>query len=207
MKTDERLEHWQRVYTSKRATEVSWYQPEAITSHEMIERAGLPAHSSLIDVGGGASTLIDALLERYDVTVLDISGAALQQARDRLGTNADRVTWLVADITQADLPEQRYDLWHDRAVFHFLTNTDDRSSYLTALRGSLKPGGFLLLATFAPDGPIKCSGLEVVRYNAKQMLEVLGEEFRLLEERFETHVTPSGGEQRFVYALFGYRSS
>jgi trans-aconitate methyltransferase len=207
MTESELLEHWQGVYTSKRSTEVSWHQPEPIKSLEMIERAGLPANSSLIDVGGGASTLVDALLGRYDMTVLDISSAALQQAQDRLGMNADRVTWLAADITRAFVPTQRYDLWHDRAVFHFLINPDDRSSYLTALRGALKPGGFVLLATFAPDGPIKCSGLAVRRYDAKQMLEVLGEDFQLLEERLETHVTPSGGEQRFVYALFEYRSS
>jgi ubiquinone/menaquinone biosynthesis C-methylase UbiE len=205
MNPDERHEHWERVYRSKQATEVSWYQAEPTTSLEMIHRAKLQSGSRVIDVGGGASTLVDALLEQnLEVTVLDLSNAALQQARDRLGPQSDRVRWLAADITLLELPAQHFDFWHDRAVFHFLTDPADRSRYVASLRNALKPGGHVLLATFAPDGPSKCSGLPVMRYDTAGMLEVLGTEFKLLEERFEVHLTPGGGEQRFVYAWFEY---
>lgn len=197
-----RIEHWQRVYITKHPSEVSWYEAQPTTSLQLIERAMLPDGAKIIDVGSGASTLVDALFERYAVTVLDLSHTALQRSRDRLGANAHRVAWRAADITQVDLPARHYDLWHDRAAFHFLTDPADRSSYLRTLRHALKPGGHLLLATFAPNGPMKCSGLEVVRYDAADMLGILGAGFKLLEERLETHLTPSGGEQRFAYGLF-----
>jgi SAM-dependent methyltransferase len=207
MNPNERLEHWQRVYTSKHPDEVSWFQPHPATSLELIAHATPPEGARIVDVGGGSSTLVDALLTRFEVTVLDISGAALQHARDRLGAVADRVTWLEVDVTDAALPNAAYDLWHDRAVFHFLVNADDRAAYVRLLCAALKPGGHAVFACFAPDGPTRCSGLEVLRYDAAQLQRELGIGFALLEERFETHLTPIGGEQRFVYALFKFATA
>jgi SAM-dependent methyltransferase len=199
-----RLEHWQRVYASKRPDEVSWFQAQPTTSLALIGRAAPPVGARVIDVGGGASTLVDALLDRYSVTVLDLSSAALEHAKHRLGAAADRVTWLEADITTVDLPNAAFDLWHDRAVFHFFNDPEDRAAYVRRLRGALRPGGHAIIAGFAPDGPTRCSGLEVVRGDAAQLGAALGAGFALLEERFEVHRTPTGGEQRFVYALFGW---
>ena len=202
MESTKRLEHWQNVYTQKVPSQVSWYQSQPTVSLEIMTQIGLTIGSKIIDVGGGSSTLVDALYKNYDVTVLDISEAALKHSQDRLGSDVTRVTWLASDITQAQLPKAQYQLWHDRAVFHFLTQEDDQAQYLKRLRLSLRIGGFVLLATFAPDGPVKCSGLEVVRYDAQSLLEMLGQEFKLINERFETHITPTGSEQRFVYGLF-----
>jgi ubiquinone/menaquinone biosynthesis C-methylase UbiE len=190
------------VYTSKRPDEVSWFQAHPEISLELIARADLHAGARIIDVGGGSSTLVDALVERFEVTVLDIAGAALQHAQDRLGAAAARVSWLEADVTRAALPAARFDLWHDRAVFHFLVSAEDRAAYVSLLRAALKPGGYALLACFAPDGPARCSGLEVRRYDAAGLRDALGTGFGLLEARGETHLTPTGGEQPFVYALF-----
>lgn len=197
--------HWQRVYKVKDSSKVSWYEDSPVASIELLERAGLSSASSVIDIGGGASALVDALLTRgcEHLTVLDISSAGLDVARARLGTAAERVTWLAADITRANLTQSAYDVWHDRAVFHFLTDTSSRTAYVTALKNSLRPNGHALIATFAPDGPLECSGLETMRYDAPALLEVLGaDQFKLLEQRRVTHVTPSGGAQAFSYALF-----
>ena len=202
---DDAEQHWQRVYLERDASTVSWFEDSPIASLELLERAHLTSSSSLIDVGGGASALVDALLARgcEHLTVLDISSAALDVSRARLGAAAERVTWLAADITHANLPKSSYDVWHDRAVFHFLTDPSSRAAYVTALKHALRPGGHALIATFAPDGPLKCSGLETIRYDAAALLEVLGtDQFTLLEGRLVQHITPSGGTQIFTYALF-----
>ena len=202
---DETQQHWQRVYLERDAKTVSWFEDSPVASLEMLERANLKSASSVIDVGGGASALVDALLDRGcdNLTVLDISPAALELARARLGAAAERVTWLAADITRANLPQSAYDMWHDRAVFHFLTDISSRNAYVTALKTSLRPNGHALIAGFAPDGPLKCSGLDTARYDAAALLEVLGaDEFELLEQRRIQHITPSGGTQAFTYVLF-----
>lgn len=196
--------HWQDVYTRKAATEVSWYQPEATTSLALIERAGLRPDAAILDVGGGASTLVDGLLARgfHAITVIDLAGAALDASRQRLGERARGVTWLEGDITRADLPAAAFDLWHDRAVFHFLTSPEARAAWHQQLMAALKPGGYVVLATFADDGPEKCSGLPVRRYSEAGLQAELGDGFELIESRREVHRTPAGNEQRFVYGLF-----
>ena len=200
--------HWDRVYAAKKPDQVSWFRPHLETSLALIERATRgDLASSIIDVGGGASTLMDDLLLRgyRNLTVLDISQAALDTARERLGPNANRVRWLRADITQADLEEQAFDVWHDRAVFHFLVNEWDRRAYMQALERAMKPGGNVVIATFGPQGPTKCSGLETVRYGAESLQVEMGERLELLESFLEAHTTPSGLPQQFLYALFRVR--
>lgn len=193
--------HWDTVYRTKAATEVSWYQEHAVRSLDLIRRTGVPVTGRIIDVGGGASTLVDDLLAAgyTDITVADISPAALDVARMRLGALADRVTWLEADITRAPLPVAAYDIWHDRAVFHFLTDAPDRARYVDQVRRTVKSGGHVIVATFATDGPDKCSGLPVTKYDPESLHAEFGADFRLTESMRETHVTPAGGEQRFVY--------
>lgn len=201
----EAAEHWQRVYLEKDPRKVSWFEDSPLVSLELLEQTNFTSASSLIDVGGGASALVDALLARgcNNLTVLDISSAALDVSRARLAAAAERVTWLAADLTRSNLPQYAYDVWHDRAVFHFLTDPSSQAAYVTALKNSLRPGGHALIATFALDGPLKCSGLQTMRYDAAGLLEVLGaDEFTLLEQRLVQHVTPSGGTQAFTYALF-----
>lgn len=196
--------HWESIYTQKRSAEVSWYQPHLTVSLRLLANAGLRPDSHVIDVGGGASTLADDLLDqgvKY-LTVLDISGRALAADKARLGERANGVTWLEADITRAQLPAASYDFWHDRAVFHFLTHAEDRRRYLATLREALKPGGQAILATFALDGPPKCSGLEVVRYSADTLQAELGNGFRLLEALEESHQTPFHTMQQFLYGRF-----
>lgn len=197
-------DHWERVYSTKATDAVSWYQPHADLSLRLIEAAGLPRRAAIIDVGGGASTLVDDLLARgrYDVTVLDLSAAALEAAKVRLGASAAAVTWRVADITQAGLPDRAYDLWHDRAVFHFLTAPEDRRAYVAAVRRALRPGGHVVIATFAEDGPLRCSGLPVARYSTAQLQAEFGEGFALLSGEREQHATPSGSTQVFTYCHF-----
>ncbi len=196
--------HWDAVYGSKAATEVSWYRPHLETSLALIERAGGKPGSALIDVGGGEATLVDDLLQRgyRDLSVLDISAAALAATRQRLGRNAEQVQWWEADITRAKLPAQRYDIWHDRAVFHFLTRPEQRAAYVQALQHALRPQGQLILATFGPEGPEKCSGLPVVRYDAASLQAALGEGFRLKESLLEWHDTPWGSRQQFLYCRY-----
>lgn len=196
-------EHWERVYTGKATDAVSWYQPHAERSLELIAATGLSNTASIIDVGGGASTLVDDLLARgwRNVTVLDLSPAALQAARTRLGDLASSVSWLEADITEVELPPDTYDIWHDRAVFHFLTSPEARRAYVQAALRSLKPGGYLIVATFAEDGPRQCSGLPVMRYSAEELHAELGEAFTLVSSERELHRTPSGATQRFTRCL------
>src|SRR5574342_563260 len=159
--------HWERIYRTKHPTQVSWYQPHAQRSLDLIRRVSPPPNGAIIDVGGGASNLIDDFLDAgyHDLTVLDLSATALAETRTRLGPHAGNVRWIEADILNASLPQARYSVWHDRAVFHFLTEPVDRASYIAQVRRAVRPGGFVLVATFADDGPTRCSGLEVRRYS------------------------------------------
>jgi SAM-dependent methyltransferase len=194
-------EHWERIYLGKGPGEVSWYRPHLDRSLRFIEEARLPPAASILDVGGGTSTLVDDLLDRgyADVTVLDLSARAIAQARERLGDRAAGVTWLVGDITAIELPEHRFDFWHDRAVFHFLTEESARRRYVAAVRRALKPNGHVVVATFGPSGPERCSGLPVVRYSAEGIHGQFGSEFRKVGSETELHHTPWGSEQEFVY--------
>jgi SAM-dependent methyltransferase len=193
--------HWEHVYQTKDSTQVSWYQPHLQRSLNMIERTGVEHSARIIDVGGGSSTLVDDLLANgyQQVTVLDISGAAIRVARERLGALSERVTWLETDIVRASLPPNHYDVWHDRAVFHFLTDATHRQKYVDAVKHSVKVGGHVIVATFAPDGPEKCSGLNVVRYDPDSLHGEFGDEFQLIESVREDHQTPFGTQQKFIY--------
>jgi len=196
--------HWEAVYTRRRPEQVSWYQPHLSASLTLLAHAGLHPGASVIDVGGGASTLVDDLLAQgvRNVTVLDIAGHALALSKARLTAQADRVTWIEADITQAQLPAASYDLWHDRAVFHFLTNSADRRRYLDTMREALKLGGQAILATFGLQGPPRCSGLEVVRYSPDTLQAEIGNDLTLIETLEETHQTPFNTVQQFLYCRF-----
>jgi SAM-dependent methyltransferase len=191
------------VYASKTPPELSWYQPEPARSLELLDRLGIEPTSAIIDVGGGASTLVDALLDRgaRNVTVLDISAAALAHARARLGARAASVAWIEADITRVDLGTGVYDVWHDRAVFHFLTDEGNRRAYVAAMSRALRTGGIALIATFAPDGPQRCSGLEVVRYDAEGLAREVGNDFALDRAVHDVHHTPTGKAQAFTFAV------
>jgi 2-polyprenyl-3-methyl-5-hydroxy-6-metoxy-1,4-benzoquinol methylase len=193
--------HWENVYTTKASTSVSWYQEHAESSLSLIRNTGIDKSDAIIDVGGGASTLVDDLLaDGYsDITVLDLSRAALSATRQRLGARAAGVQWLEADVTDTGLPGHRYDLWHDRAVFHFLTEPQQRRAYVETVLRSVKPGGHVIIATFAEDGPTQCSGLPVVRYAPGELHAQFGDAFTLAEHFKETHHTPSGNVQQFVY--------
>lgn len=196
-------EHWETVYSTRATDEVSWFQEHAELSLKLIRNAGVAPAASIIDVGGGASTLVDDLLAcgYRDVTVLDLSATALAKAKARLGARASGVKWLEADVIEAELPAQAYDVWHDRAVFHFLTSADDRRAYVQAVLRAVKPAGLVIVATFAEDGPTECSGLAVMRYGAAELHAEFGAQFALLGHEKESHHTPGGGEQKFVYCL------
>ena len=196
--------HWEEIYQSKKPTEVSWYQTHLEKSLELIRRTGVSKEGSIIDIGGGSSTLIDDLLDSgfKHVAVLDVSSEALNSAEARLGKRAHEVTWIEADITQPSLPQETYDLWHDRALFHFLTSPDDRRKYVSQLSHALKRGGHAIISTFSINGPTRCSGLEIVRYSPKTMHQELGVNFILVESQTEKHQTPFGTEQEFIYCLF-----
>jgi SAM-dependent methyltransferase len=192
--------HWQRLYETRSADEVSWYEPVPERSLELIRATGITLQAPILDVGGGASLLVDHLLASgyTDISVLDLAPAALEQARARLGPAAARVTWIVADITSF-VPERRYMLWHDRAVLHFLLRPEEQRRYLAALRKGLAPHGHLVLATFGPEGPERCSGLAVQRYSAAALEVLLGPGFQLRSSRIEQHRTPGGETQEFLY--------
>lgn len=196
--------HWEGIYTTRRATEVSWFQPEAKRSLDLISAVAPDRTAAILDVGGGASTLVDGLLGAgyAEITVLDLSEAALEQARARLGVEAAGVRWIAADVRTATLPQ--VDVWHDRAVFHFLTAAADRQRYVEQVRRSVRPGGHVLVATFADDGPTRCSGLEVARYSPDALHAEFGGGFRMIRSEREEHVTPSGAVQRFIYCLCRY---
>jgi ubiquinone/menaquinone biosynthesis C-methylase UbiE len=196
-------EHWESVYRTKGPTAVSWYQPEARVSFELIQRVAPDLDTPIIDVGGGASTLVDGLVKAgyRDVTVLDLAASALGQAQARLGPRANQVRWVEADVLEAELPSGKYGVWHDRAVFHFLTDPDDRARYVRQTRRAVAPGGHVIVASFSSEGPMRCSGLDVVRYTPESMHGEFGADFRLLESVREDHVTPAGAVQAFVYCL------
>jgi SAM-dependent methyltransferase len=193
--------HWEETYAEKAPNRVSWFQDRPVRSLDLIKAAGLEPTAGIIDVGGGASNLADELLRigYSDVTVADISARALERARDELGPDGLRVHWLQADLRTCDFA-RTFDLWHDRAVFHFMVTAPDREAYLAALRRALAPGGHVVILTFGPAGPPECSGLPVQRYDADTLQATLGAEFRRLSSGLEAHKTPSGSEQQFLYA-------
>lgn len=198
-----RREHWNRVYRDKPADRVSWYQQQPAASLELIAASGVGRDAGIIDVGGGASVLVDALLDQgyTGLAVLDVAHSALEAVRARLGDRAALVEWFEADVTRFE-PTRRYALWHDRAVFHFLTDAGERAAYVRTLGKALQPGGTVIIATFAPDGPPKCSGLDVVRYDERSLAAELGTSFQLRDSRREAHVTPGGMTQPFCYFRF-----
>lgn len=196
-------QHWDAVYQTKSSDAVSWYAPHLTRSLELINEARLLKAAAFIDIGGGASTLPADLLDQgfSDITVLDISSAAVDAARAQLGERAAAVKWLVGDVTKVQLPESAFDLWHDRAVFHFLTDEADRQAYLSQVLRSLKPDGRVIVATFGPEGPQRCSGLDVVRYDEESLPRQFGSLFQRVRCIEEQHTTPWGSVQEFVYCL------
>lgn len=203
----ERKEHWEQVYSGKPTDRLGWFKPHLQTSVDWIRSLELSTDAAIIDIGVGASTLVDDLLQQgYEsVTVLDISNSALSLLRERLGDDAKRVNWLEADITATELPTGYFDLWHDRAVFHFLADDDQKQRYQQNLVNSLKPGGHIIIGTFAPEAPPKCSGLPVQRYDHELLARTLGDDFELLRHHKEMHVTPGGVEQMYLYCDFRRR--
>ena len=193
--------HWEDVYRKKAPDAVSWYSPHLETSLKLIRRSAKSRDAAIIDVGAGESTLVDDLLaEGYrDLTVLDISQTALEVTKKRLGDAASRVHWICADVTRVPLPSECFDVWHDRAVFHFLTSEEDRAGYVENVARSVKPGGFVIVSAFGPEGPEKCSGLDVMRYDAQGLHGEFGRGFGLVESTTETHHTPWGAAQQFIY--------
>lgn len=198
--------HWEEVYRSRPSTAVSWYQPEPALSLQWIREVAPPPDSSILDVGAGASLLVDRLLDAgyRNPAVLDISSTALSEVRERLGDRAEEVEWFTGDLLDFAAP-RRFDLWHDRAVLHFLREPEQQRRYAEVLRRTVAPGGYALLATFALGGPTRCSGLEVVRYDCATMADLLGPAFVGVREAAEVHRTPGGGEQLFQYCLFVHR--
>jgi SAM-dependent methyltransferase len=204
----DRTTHWDTVYATKGEAEVSWFQDSPTISLEMIRAANPDRAAAIIDIGGGASRLVDGLLaDGYrNLAVLDLSANALEAARRRIGPSAAAVEWIVADATEWQ-PARRYDVWHDRAAFHFLTDPRDRSAYVERLRAAIAPGGQVIIGTFAPDGPEKCSGLPVQRHDSASLSAELGPDFELLETRGETHHTPWHSTQAFQFSRFRLRGS
>ena len=196
-------DHWERIYRTKDPTRVSWYQPEARLSLDLILHVAPDTATPIIDVGGGASTLVDGLLDvgYRNLTVLDLAPSALGIAQQRLGERAAKITWMTANVLEAELPAAGYAVWHDRAVFHFLTDRRDRARYVAQARHAVRPGGHVIVASFSPEGPPQCAGLEVARYSPEGMHAEFGEGFRLLDSVREDHHTPGGALQAFVYCL------
>ena len=196
----DRKNHWEKVYKHKSPVEVSWYQPSPLLSLQLIRNAGIALDAPIIDVGGGASLLVDKLCEsgHSNLTVLDLSAHALAHTQQRLADKECNVRWCEEDVIHFR-PPHRYTLWHDRAVFHFLTSKADRQSYINVLRRSLEPGGHIIFMTFAIDGPAKCSGLDIVQYDADKLQSELGAGFEMAETGFEFHLTPAGNQQKFAY--------
>jgi SAM-dependent methyltransferase len=198
-------EHWDQVYATKSETEVSWYQPRPERSLAIIKSAAPNTSVSILDVGGGTSHLVDELLFGYfDLTVLDVSQAALNRSKERLGRLAKKVSWIAADITKWK-PSRTWDVWHDRAVFHFLTATEDQDAYIAALEAGTKQGSVIVMSTFALDGPERCSGLPVQRYSPAALAARIGDRFQLISEASESHATPWGTIQDFTYVVLRRR--
>ena len=200
-------DHWQHIYQTKSPVETSWFEPRLQTSLDWISEAAPDRSASIIDVGGGESTLSDDLLAMHyrSLTVLDIAEAAITKSRNRLGAAAEKINWLVGNVIEVALPPRAYDVWHDRAVFHFLTEPDQRLAYVRQLSSSLKTGGHVVIATFGPQGPEKCSGLVTMRYNADSLQRELGQDFRLVRSSVVEHHTPFGTAQQFLYCQFTLR--
>ena len=205
MQSESRHTHWQNVYTKKGENEVSWFQENPAPSLELIARVGATPASAIIDIGAGASRLVDSLIDRgfKDVTVLDLSEAALEAAKARLGSSAAQVDWIVADATVWE-PLKAYDIWHDRAVFHFVTEPEQRKAYVRQIASALKSGGQVIIATFGPQGPQKCSGLDTRRYDAEALENEFGPDFRLVRSSILQHQTPTGTTQQFLYCQFSF---
>ena len=197
----DKKQHWEQIYTTKASDNVSWFQEHAGQSLALIHNTGLAKSAAIVDVGGGASKLVDELTEEgySDLTVLDLSLAALDVARQRLGRHAEYIDWMLGDITNVELPTNRFDIWHDRAVFHFLTDPADRQAYVEQVMRAVRPDGHVIIATFAEDGPEKCSGLPVVRYKPETLHATFGDNFTLVHHQKEAHNTPFGTVQQFVY--------
>jgi len=198
-----RQAHWEKVYATKGEKEVSWFQENPAPSLELIALTGLSEEAAIIDIGGGASRLVDDLLARKfrRLTVLDLSGAALAAARERLGDRGTDVQWVIADVTKWE-PTETYDLWHDRAAFHFLIDHADQSAYVDRLKKAVNLGGYVIIGTFAPDGPERCSGLQILRHDAATLAKTLGSDFVLIDTRRHEHATPWGAIQRFQFSTF-----
>ncbi len=194
-------DHWENVYRSKNFDAVSWYAPHLGESLRLIEQLCPDKTAAIVDVGGGESTLVDDLLHRHylDLSVLDISAAAIDFTKGRLGAKAQQVNWHVGDITRYNFGSKKFDLWHDRAVFHFLTDPAARQAYVDLIRSAVKPGGYVLMATFGPNGPLQCSGLDVVRYDDAKLHHEFGEGFELVGSELSDHHTPMGKDQQFLY--------
>ena len=202
MKFD-RKNHWSKVYYENSPLSVSWYQNQPTLSLELILSTKVASHEAIIDVGGGASILVDHLIKEYftNLAVLDISEKALSITKKRLGNSAKNIDWFESDITKFDSPK-KFTIWHDRALFHFLTDSIDRKNYVKVLNNALKPEGHLIIATFAMGGPEKCSGLEIIQYNSEKMIAELGDNFKLIKERAEEHITPAKKTQNFIFFHF-----
>lgn len=196
-----RKEHWENVYRTKEVDQVSWYRDHLENSLQLIRQTKVGKDAAIIDVGGGSSTLVDDLLMEgfADLTVLDISAAALERSRTRLEPRGESVQWIEGDITQIDLPADRYDVWHDRAVFHFLTQRNDRRKYIDLVKRSLRVGGHIIIASFGINGPKRCSGLDVVQYSPESMRNEFGKSFEMVSSISETHQTPFQSTQEFIY--------
>ncbi len=197
-------EHWEQVYQQKPHTKASWFQECATLSTRLIQQVQPIQTGAIVDVGGGSSTLVDDLIEHHytNITVLDISAKALEISKARLGEKAGAVTWIESSILDYHAPANKYDVWHDRATFHFLISNKDRQTYVNTVLHAVKPGGHVILATFSPQGPAQCSGLPVIRYNANDLTSILGTPFILLKQIQEIHTTPDGKEQSFIYCVF-----
>jgi len=201
--SSERKGHWEGVYGARKSTEVSWYQEVPGKSLELVSSVASSPDDAILDVGGGASTLVDHLLDAgyRDVTVLDLANGAFSQSQGRLGERASIPHWLVSDVTRFE-PQREYQVWHDRAALHFLTDAEDRARYVSVLKQALAPGGHAVIATFGPEGPLKCSGLEIRRYTVEMLAELLGPEFELQSHELENHQTPMGSTQQFLYSCW-----
>lgn len=196
-----RQEHWNQVYTTKSVTEVSWYERDPEPSLTLIRR-WLKVPGRIIDIGGGASVLVDRLIAAgYQMSVLDVSAKALEHSQQRLGADALQVTWIIADVTLIDSPGE-FDLWHDRAIFHFLTDQAERQAYIRLAEATVRPGGLLIVGVFADDGPTRCSGLEVCRYSKESLSSEFSHAFRVIEVHPHHHLTPSQKHQSFIYTVF-----
>jgi SAM-dependent methyltransferase len=199
-----RKAHWEQIFGTKKSHEMSWHQPRLEMSLALMKLTGVDTDGPIIDVGGGTSTLVDDLLAAgfRDLTVLDIAAPALKRVKERLGEQGGEVHWIEADVGRVALPPERFDVWHDRAVFHFLANKESRERYAATMKSALRPGGHAIIATFGPNAPPQCSGLDVVRYSPEQLLAELSPGLRMIHDSRELHVTPSGKEQEFTYTCF-----